>query len=120
MKIATYTKAQAWRLEDLYIYGYKREGIWGRGTGKVPANDNVNRGSFNVTPAGRARQARAKAAKEQAYRLIVAGHQTVKEVRIIMNRTDTPVRRYFRQLEAEGRIKPVEEKPGTVHKWVPV
>lgn len=118
MKLATYTKEQAHRLEDLYIYGYKREGIWGRGTGKVPANDNVNRGSFNVTPAGKARQMRAIAAKERAYNLIVEGCQTVKEVRTIMKRTDTPVRRYFRQLEAEGRIKPIEDKPGTVHKWV--
>jgi hypothetical protein len=114
-KLPTYTKAEAHRLEDIYLNGYKAEGLIG--SGKVPANDNIKRGAFNVTPAGRARQAKATADKERAYQLLAQGHDTVKAVRLIMKRTDTPVRRYFRQLEKEGRIEAIEKKEGGVFRW---
>ena len=114
-KLPTYTKAEAHRLEDIYLNGYKAEGLIG--SGKVPANDNIKRGAFNVTPAGKARQAKATADKERAYQLLAQGHDTVKAVRLIMKRTDTPVRRYFRQLEKEGRIEAIEKKEGGVFRW---
>lgn len=114
-KLPSYTKAEAWRLEDIYLNGYKAEGLIGKG--KVPANDNERRQQFNLTPAGRARQLRAEARKEQAYNLIAQGHSTVREVKEIMGCTDTPVRRYFRILAAEGRIELVEHIPGVLAKW---
>ena len=116
-KLPTYTKAEARRLENYYIHRYKQAGLWGQGSGKVPANDNMKRGAFNVTPAGKARQAKATADKERAYQLLAQGHDTVKAVRLIMKRTDTPVRRYFRQLEKEGRIEAIEKKEGGVFRW---
>jgi hypothetical protein len=61
--------------------------------------------------------AKATADKERAYQLLAQGHDTVKDVRLIMKRTDTPVRRYFRQLEKEGRIEAIEKKEGGVFRW---
>lgn len=103
MKLATYTKAEGMVLEDHYIEGYKKEGLWG--AGKVPSNESMHRKPFNVTPAGKARMRKATESKEVAYSLIRVGHKTVREVATIMRRTDTPVRRYFRLLEKEGRIR---------------
>lgn len=108
-KLPAYTKQQANRLEDIYLHGYKAEGLIGKG--KVPANDNAKRGAFSLTPAGRARQMRTIAAKERTYNLIKDGHKTVKAVRETLKCTDTPVRRYVRQLEAEGRIEIEEISP---------
>ena len=114
-KLPTYTKQEAHRLEDIYLLGYKAEGLIGKG--KVPANDNAKRGSFNLTPAGVARQMRAIEAKERAYNLISEGYGTVTEVKKIMRCTDTPVRRYFRELAKEGRIEVMEDRPGVSLKW---
>jgi hypothetical protein len=115
MNLARYTRQEANALEEHYLKGYIAEGLVGKG--KVPANDNAKRGSFKLTPAGAARQERAKAAKERAYRLISEGYGTVTQVRNMMNCTDTPVRRYFRQLAQEGRIEALEDKPGIPLRW---
>lgn len=113
MKLATYTKAEGMVLEDHYIKGYEAEGLVGKG--KPPVNDKKQ--PFNITPAGIARIKKARASKEEAYRLISQGHDTVRAVATIMRRTDTPVRRYFRKLEMEGRIKMVTGGNGLPSTW---
>lgn len=115
MNLARYTRQEANALEEYYLKGYKAEGLIGKG--KVPANDNAKRGSFNLTPAGVARQQRAVAAKERAYNLISQGYGTVTQVKTIMQCTDTPVRRYFRELAKEGRIEILEDRPGVSLRW---
>jgi hypothetical protein len=115
MNLATYTKAEGAALEDHYIQCAKREGIWGKG--RPPSNDAITRRQWNVTPAGRARIRKAMQSKEMAYKLICQGHDTVKKVSQIMKRTDTPVRRYFRELHKEGRIKIVHGKNGCQITW---
>ena len=118
MKLATYTKAEGMALEDHYIKGYKAEGLIG--AGRVPSNEAMHRRDFNVTPAGIARMRKARLDKEKAYSLICQGHDTVKKVATVMRRTDTPVRRYFRLLEKEGRIK-IERRTTTGKiTWTPV
>lgn len=106
MKLATYTKAEGMALEDHYIACAQKEGIWGMG--RPPSNDALTRRQWNVTPAGRARIRKAIESKEAAYTLICQGYNTVKKVSVAMNRTDTPVRRYFRELHKEGRIRMLE------------
>ena len=115
MNLARYTRQEANALEEYYLKGYQAEGLIGKG--KVPANDNAKRGSFNLTPAGVARQQRAVAAKERAYSLISQGYGTVTQIKTIMQCTDTPVRRYFRELAKEGRIEILEDKPGVSLRW---
>lgn len=115
MNLARYTRQEANALEEYYLKGYQAEGLIGKG--KVPANDNAKRGSFNLTPAGVARQQRAVAAKERAYNLISQGYGTVTQVKTIMQCTDTPVRRYFRELAKEGRIEILEDRPGVSLRW---
>lgn len=115
MNLARYTRQEANALEEYYLKGYQAEGLIGKG--KVPANDNAKRGSFNLTPAGLARQQRAVAAKERAYNLISQGYGTVTQVKTIMQCTDTPVRRYFRELAKEGRIEILEDRPGVSLRW---
>jgi hypothetical protein len=115
VNLARYTRQEANALEEYYLKGYQAEGLIGKG--KVPANDNAKRGSFNLTPAGVARQQRAVAAKERAYSLISQGYGTVTQIKTIMQCTDTPVRRYFRELAKEGRIEILEDKPGVSLRW---
>ena len=115
MKLATYTKQEGMALEDHYIECAKREGVWGMG--KLPSNDAINRRQWNVTPAGRARIRKALESKEVAYQLVCQGHDTVRKVSEIMRRTDTPVRRYFRELQREGRIEIVDGKNGCQITW---
>jgi len=55
--------------------------------------------------------------KEVAYQLVCQGHDTVRKVSEIMRRTDTPVRRYFRELQREGRIEIVDGKNGCQITW---
>ena len=115
MNLARYTRHEANALEEYYLKGYKAEGLIGKG--KMPANDNARRGTFNLTPAGIARQKKADAAKERAYNLIAAGYGTVVQVKTIMNCTETPVRRYFRKLAEEGRIEVADDRPGVSLRW---
>lgn len=114
-KLPSYTKQEAWHLEDIYLRGYKAEGLIGKG--RVPANDNVNRAPFCITPAGKARQEKSNAAKERAYELVVQGHDTANAIMAIMNCTASPVRRYLRMLEKEGRIEVKQRKTGGLIKW---
>lgn len=114
-KLPSYTKAEAWRLEDIYLNGYKAEGLIGRG--KVPSNGNLTRAQFNLTPAGKARQEKANAAKERAYKLIAQGHDTASDIAAIMRCSGSPVRKYLRMLEKEGRIEVTERGVGLKTKW---
>jgi len=115
MNLARYTRQEANALEEYYLRGYQAEGLVGKG--KVPANDNAKRRTFSLTPAGIARVKQAEEAKETAFNLVAQGHDTVRAVTEIMQCTETPVRRYFRLLEQEGRLKPINDKPGMTVKW---
>ena len=98
MQIARYTRAEALRLEDIYIDGYKREGLWGRG--KTPANDK--RPTFCLTPAGEKRQRERDERRAQTFKLLKDGYTTARAVCDVTGWSDTSARLYFRHLEKIG------------------
>jgi hypothetical protein len=102
MKLAAYTKQEARLLEDLYIKGYKKEGIWGKG--RTPANETINRPDFATTPAGVARQKAAEQNKQKILFLVQNNCNNVAKICRHANLSETVVRRYLRALHAEGKI----------------
>lgn len=118
MKLATYTKQEARLLEDLYVQGYKKEGIWGKG--RTPANETINRPDFATTPAGIARQKAAEQNKQRVLFLAQNGCGSVAKICKHTNLSETVVRRYLRVLEAEGYLEMVETTKFGAKLWRPL
>lgn len=115
MKIAQYTRQEARLLEDLYIQGYKKEGLWGKG--RPP--ESGPRPDHALTPSQMLTRVRYKAAKEEAYRLLCEGHDTAGKISKVMGITTSSVRRYLRDLQDDGLAEMIDGKEGFQFTWRP-
>lgn len=115
-KWLSYTKAEAMALEDHYIKGYEAEGLTGKG--RMPDNTRWTVQCFNLTAAGIARQEKAKQERDRAYQILKdGGPQRASDIKRVMDRSDTAVRKYMRGLEEEGRARVVHTGKTGVITW---
>lgn len=102
--LATYTPFEARVLEDHYIAGAKREGIWGKGKPPLsPADKRLARVAGTVQ--GLARQRRAKERKAKVLKAVRQGYNTASAIGKHLALSDTCVRRYLRELGELGFIR---------------
>jgi DNA-binding transcriptional ArsR family regulator len=94
----SYSPAEARVLEDHYIAGYKREGLWG--AGKAPKDKPPP-----STAAGFKRTAESKGRRERILKLIGQGFCTVTAIKDKTRIHDSTIRKHIRLLSDDRLIE---------------
>lgn len=115
MRVAQYSAQEAKTLEDRYILGYKKEGLWGKG--KTP--ENRPRPDAMLKPSQMFQRQRYRKAKEKTYDMVCQGFTTAGDISKELGTTTSSVRRYLRDLQSEGKVELIEGKEGFQHTWRP-
>jgi hypothetical protein len=102
--LAHYTPQEARALEDHYIAGAKREGIWGMGRLPLSSIDKT-RSKEAGTAAGLEKQRRSNERKVRVLKAVRDGHATASAICKLLNLSHTCVRRYLLELGELGLIE---------------
>ena len=102
----SYTRAEAFVLENHYIANAKREGIWGKGKPPGSLADKISAQEAGMRSCV-ARQARSEQKKRDVMQAVRDGHETAMEIKELLNLSDTCVRKYLRELHDKGLIEEV-------------
>lgn len=102
--LARYTPFEARALENHYIAGAIKEGIWGKGIPpkslyQPPLNDNGPK-----TPQGIKRMTDAQLRKERILKLVKAGYDNATSITEQTRYHDSTVRKFLRMLDRDGEI----------------
>jgi len=102
----SYTRAEAFVLENHYIANAKREGIWGKGRPPGSLADKISAQEAGMRSCA-VRQARSEQKKRDVLQAVRDGQKTAMEIKALLKLSDTCVRKYLRELHDKGLIEEV-------------